>query len=88
MHNLLPDIQEVFRQILDDPTLVITRESNASTVPDWDSLAHVNLVTVIEKKYKIKFALSELQDLKNVGDMIDLIEAKLQSSQSKISITN
>ena len=77
MHDLLPEIQEIFRDVFDDPTLIITRESNASTVEDWDSLAHVNLVTAIEKKYKIRFALGELQELKNVGDMIDLMEEKL-----------
>jgi len=77
MPDLLPEIQEIFRDVLDEPNLVITRESNAATVEDWDSLAHVNLVTAIEKKYKVKFALGELQELKNVGDMIDLIEKKL-----------
>ena len=77
MHDLLPEIQEIFRDVFDDPTLVITRESNAATVEDWDSLAHVNLVTAIEKKYKIRFALGELQELKNVGDMIDLMQEKL-----------
>jgi acyl carrier protein len=77
MHDLLPEIQEIFRDIFDDPSLVIARDSNASTVEDWDSLAHVNLVTAIEKKYKVRFALGELQELKNVGDMIDLIQEKL-----------
>jgi acyl carrier protein len=77
MHDLLPEIQEIFRDIFDDSSLVITRDSNASTVEDWDSLAHVNLVTAIEKKYKVRFALGELQELKNVGDMIDLIQKKL-----------
>jgi acyl carrier protein len=77
MHDLLPETQEIFRNVLDDPSLMITRESNASTVEDWDSLAHVNLVTAIEKRYKIRFALGELQELKNVGDMIDLIQEKL-----------
>jgi acyl carrier protein len=77
MPDLLPEIQEIFRDIFDDPSLVITRDSNASTVEDWDSLAHVNLVTAIEKRYKIRFALGELQELKNVGDMIDLIQEKL-----------
>jgi acyl carrier protein len=46
-------------------------------VDDWDSLAHINLVTSIEKRYKIKFALGELQELKDVGDMIDLINLKI-----------
>ena len=77
MDDILAELQSIFRDVLDQPELVLTRESNASTVEDWDSLAHVNLVTAVERHYKIKFALGELQDLKNVGDMIDLIEAKL-----------
>jgi acyl carrier protein len=58
-------------------SLVITRNVNAKTVPDRNSLAHVNLVTAIEKKYKIKFGLAEPQELKNAGDTIELIEKKV-----------
>ena len=75
--EILAELQEIFRDILDQPDLVLTRDSNAHNVEDWDSLAHINLVTSIEKKYKIKFALGELQELKDVGDMIDLIRVKL-----------
>jgi acyl carrier protein len=77
MDNLLPEVQDIFRDIFDQPNLVITRASNASTVDDWDSLAHINLITAIEKHYKIKFALGELQELKNVGEMLNLMQAKL-----------
>jgi acyl carrier protein len=76
-HTILEELQSIFREILDQPDLVLTSQSNANNVEDWDSLAHINLVTAIEKRYKIKFALAELQDLKDVGDMIDLIEVKL-----------
>jgi len=75
--ELLLGLQEIFRDVLDQEDLVLTPQSNAENVPDWDSLAHVNLVTAIEKKYKVKFALGELQDLKNVGDMIELLQSKL-----------
>ena len=84
MPDLLPELQEIFRDIFDNESLVITPESNASTVEDWDSLAHVNLVTAIEKKYKVNFALAELQELKNVGDMINLIEKKLAEEQDNL----
>jgi acyl carrier protein len=80
--NLLEELQEIFRDILDQPDLILTRDSNASNVEDWDSLAHINLVTSIEKRYSIKFALGELQDLKNVGDMIDIIEIKLAAKET------
>jgi acyl carrier protein len=65
--------------VFDQPNLVITRESNASNVADWDSLTHINLVTAIQAKYKIRFALGELDELKNVGDLIDLTRQKLAS---------
>ncbi|HEX7838910.1 MAG TPA: acyl carrier protein [Kofleriaceae bacterium] len=63
--------------MLDLADLKVVAESNAQNVEGWDSLAHVNLVTAIEKHYKIKFALGELQGLKNVGEMADLIQKKL-----------
>jgi len=77
MGNTLDQVQSIFRDILDQPDLVLTCESNANSVEDWDSLSHVNLVTAIERHFKIKFALGEWQELKNVGDMIDLIQAEL-----------
>ena len=77
MDPILEQLQPIFQDVLDQPDLVITRQSDASNVEDWDSLAHVNLVTAIERRFKIRFALGELQELKNVGDMIDLIKTKL-----------
>jgi acyl carrier protein len=76
-NTVVAELQPIFQDILDQPDLVIDRESNAKNVEDWDSLAHVNLVTAIEKKYRIRFGLAELQQLKNVGDMADLILQKL-----------
>jgi len=78
MSDILTDLNPIFRDVLDQPDLVISRESNASTVDGWDSLAHVNLVTSIQQHYKIKYALGELQELKNVGEMVDLIAVKLR----------
>jgi acyl carrier protein len=76
MDSVLEQLQPIFRDVLDQDDLVITRESNAGNVKDWDSLAHVNLVTAVEKRFKVRFALGELQSMKNVGDMVDLIHAK------------
>jgi acyl carrier protein len=79
MDNLLPEVQEIFRDVFDRPDMVITRDSNASNVSDWDSLTHINLIMSIEKKYKVKFALGELKDMENVGDLLDLLQKKLDA---------
>ena len=74
--EMLKTVQEIFRDIFDDEELSIERSSNSDTIEEWDSLAHINLVTAVEKEFKVKFALGELTSLKDVGDMLDLIILK------------
>ncbi|MBI5637281.1 MAG: acyl carrier protein [Nitrospinae bacterium] len=69
--------QDVFREIFDQPGLVIQRSTSANDLEEWDSLNHINLVVSIEKEFGIKFALGELETLKDVGGMLDLIHRKL-----------
>ncbi len=77
MPDILDRLQPLFRDVLDNPTLVVTRGSSGHNVPGWDSLAHINLVAETEREFGVRFALGELETLKNVGDMVDLIATKL-----------
>ena len=78
MHSsdIIQDLQPIFSDVLDLPDLCLTAESNASNVEGWDSLAHISLVVASQKRYNIKFALAELRNIKNVGEMADLIVKK------------
>jgi acyl carrier protein len=49
----------------------------AKDVDGWDSLAHMALIVEIENAFQIKFKLKDLNKMKNVGSMIDIIMAKL-----------
>lgn len=77
--SIMERVQTIFQDVFDDTELRIDRSSSAATVPGWDSLAHVNLVGAIQEEFKIKFALGELEQLKNVGDLLDLMERKINS---------
>jgi acyl carrier protein len=79
MEQTLERVQQIFRDVFDNPELKISKESHSGTVENWDSLAHITLVSTIEQEFRIHFALGELQELKNVGEMIDLIEKKIQN---------
>ena len=77
MSDILDELQPIFQDIFEDDELSITAESNAHTVEGWDSLAHVTLIFAIEQEFEIKFALGELEAMKNVGDMVELMQIKL-----------
>ncbi|MBQ9008311.1 MAG: acyl carrier protein, partial [Clostridia bacterium] len=44
---------------------------------DWDSLEHINLMVAVENAFGIKFNMGQIGSLKNVGEMVDLIEQKV-----------
>ena len=71
-------VQDIFRDIFDEDDMVIEDKTNSDDVEEWDSLNHINLVSAIEKEFKIKFALVELMTLKDVGAMVDLMMDKLK----------
>ena len=71
--SIFDAVQEIFRDNFDDEELVITRETCADDIEDWDSLEQINLLTAIEKKFNIKFKLADVRGLNDVGDLLDLV---------------
>mgnify|MGYP006186475537 FL=1 len=71
------NVQDIFRDVFDEDTLNISDKSSSDDIEEWDSLNHINLVSAIEKEFNIKFSLTELISLKDVGAMIDLMILKL-----------
>lgn len=73
MKGTIEDLIPVFREVLENDTLVVNESTTAEDVEEWDSLNHIYLVVAIEKKFKIKFTTQEIQGWKCVGDiLIDL----------------
>jgi acyl carrier protein len=74
--NTLERVSQICRLVFDNPDLDISLETSARDVANWDSLNHVALIMELERSFDIKFALGELQDLKNIASLIQLIDSK------------
>jgi len=74
--DTLARIRQVFRDVLDDDDLSLTRATTAADVPGWDSLAHVRLILAVQKEFKVKFSAAQVTKLKNVGELVDLVNQK------------
>ena len=73
--NIMLKISTIINDTFDSQ-YSITAETSAEEIDEWDSISHIELITEIEKGFSVRFALGELQDLKNVGDMARLVEEK------------
>ena len=69
-------LKSVFRKVLEENDITITREMTAQDIEKWDSLRHIQLINEVERTFGITFKLREVLRMKNVGDLIDLIHAK------------
>ena len=82
MADVRERLQGIFRDVFDDPGIVLRDEMTASDVAGWDSLAHINLIIAVERALGIKFATAENSRLKepgqNVASFLHLVEAKLR----------
>ncbi|RZJ34861.1 MAG: acyl carrier protein [Flavobacterium sp.] len=67
----------IFREVFNKPQLTISDDLSAGDVDNWDSLTHMILINEVEKGFSISFKLKELNKMKNVGDMIGIIQSKL-----------
>lgn len=75
--DILAELTAIFREVFDDDSIIVTRQSTANDIDAWDSLTHMNMVMAVEVRYGIRFALGELPSLRNVGDLVDLTAKKL-----------
>lgn len=69
-------LNQIFCQVFDDQLIVIYPEMTAGDLDGWDSFAHLNLIIAIEAKFDIQLTDDEVPRLKNVGDIISLIDNK------------
>ena len=64
------------RDVFDDDSITATPQMSAADVKDWDSVNHVTLIVAIEESFGIKFQTSEVEKMKNVGQLVETIEKK------------
>ena len=74
--TVLDAVTEIIRDLFDEYDGPVSSTLTAHDVAQWDSLGHVQLLVMIEQRFGIKFTTSEIEGLKNLGNLIALIETK------------
>jgi acyl carrier protein len=69
-------LEAVFHDVFDDESIVLKPETSAADIDGWDSFNHVNIIVSAEQTFGVSFSTSEIETLKNVGDLVAVIRAK------------
>jgi len=82
-NSMLAVISEIIAAQFGCDTDEITRETTAMDVDGWDSASHVILVLEIEQHLGLRFPDERVGDLRDVGEMIDIVEG-LADGEEKV----
>jgi acyl carrier protein len=75
--DITAKVAELMEDVFDLDELTYDDALTAADIEEWDSLSNIRFVVGIEKEFGIRFSNSEIAALENVGQMVDLIVAKL-----------
>ena len=74
--EVLKQMNAIFIDTLENETVILSEDTKATDIDEWDSLTHILLVVAMENNFNIRFTSSEIQEWINVGEIIDSILSK------------
>ncbi len=69
----LDRLQEIFRDVLDQPALHITESFSPADCPEWDSVATVQIVLAAEAEFAMRVPTATVAHLHCVRELLDLV---------------
>jgi acyl carrier protein len=75
--EIYAEVRSIIAEILDQPDLQVNPNTRADDVEGWDSFNHINIVVAVEAHFGVKINTAEIEELRNVGELVALIERKL-----------
>ena len=74
--QVLNRIRQIASDVLQVDGDAITPDSSPENVASWDSVQHLNLVLALEDEYGLQFLPEEMDQMKTVGEIAQLVAAK------------
>ena len=75
--EIIERLTSIFRTVFNNPELELNNDMTAEDVETWDSLTNMIMITQVEDSFGIKFKLRELNKLKKVGDLVEIVESRV-----------
>lgn len=65
---------DLFAEALDIEASDLTVDTEFRTLPEWDSMAYLSIIAMLDEEYEIQIENAEFKTLKTLNDIINYIE--------------
>jgi acyl carrier protein len=77
--EIISTIKDVVMDVFDidnSTDIQLTEDSKIEDYSQWDSLAHINIITQLEAIYSIRFSLNEIEEFVFIKDIVTGIKER------------
>jgi len=74
----LDEVRRIAADVFGKDVNLLGADSSPEQVETWDSVQHLTLVLALEVKYGIEFGPEEMERMKTLGDIADLVASKIR----------
>ncbi|MBU6424796.1 MAG: acyl carrier protein [Rhodospirillales bacterium] len=78
--DILQRLIEIFRHVFDSDDLVLKPDMTSDDIEGWDSMSTITLAMEIERRFRIKIKMADMESLKSVKELMALIQSCLPVS--------
>lgn len=82
MSSLSQQVRTVVADVLGMPVSQVGEEASQETLGGWDSLQHLNIALSLESRFGVSLSPDEIEQIRSVGRMVELLESKAVSAAS------
>lgn len=75
-NEIMQGLTDVFNDVFAGQGAPLTEETTARDIEEWDSLTNIELMVAVEQKFGVSFRSSDIENLRNVGDLANLVYRK------------
>lgn len=71
--QILKKLQVIVRDVLDDDTIILSEKQAIDEFEEWDSVAHMTIMALLESEYQIEFDIERITNVKTVMDIVNML---------------
>jgi acyl carrier protein len=71
-------VREIAADIFDLPLNQVTPQSSPESLPNWDSIKHLDLVLAVEQEFNVRLETEEIEKMTSIARVAAALDCKLQ----------
>ena len=73
---MLERLEQIFREVFNNSHLVLKENMTIDDIPEWDSMAQVNLCVALEEEFNIQLTVMEMASIISLPAIMKVLEER------------